>query len=116
MVAGGAAPRYVRLRPRASLSAILDGRSEQALPDGADHLVAKTTVEILTLRPTMSFGLEVVSQKITWNTNRDSLPSLKRDIRFLQYNPMERPKAGRKPKVEIAGEGKTDTKKSESGK
>ena len=58
MVAGGAAPRYVRLRPRASLSAILDGRSEQALPDGADHLVAKTTVEILTLRPTMSFGLE----------------------------------------------------------
>ena len=33
MVAGGAAPRYVRLRPRPSLSAILDGRSEQALPD-----------------------------------------------------------------------------------
>ena len=58
MVAGGAAPRYVRLRPRASLSAILDGRSEQALPDVADHLVAKTTVEILTLRPTMNFGLE----------------------------------------------------------
>jgi hypothetical protein len=58
MVAGGAAPRYVRLRPRASLSAILDGRSEQALPDGAAHLVAKTTVEILTLRPMMSLGLE----------------------------------------------------------
>jgi len=57
MVAGGAAPRYVRLRPRASLSAILDGRSEQALPDGANHLIAKTTVEILTLRPTMSLGL-----------------------------------------------------------
>jgi hypothetical protein len=37
MVAGGTAPRYVRLRPRPSLSAILaerlDGRSEQALPD-----------------------------------------------------------------------------------
>jgi hypothetical protein len=58
MVAGGAAPRYVRLRPRASLSAILDGRSEQAFPDGTDHLVAKTTVEILTLLPTMSLGLE----------------------------------------------------------
>jgi hypothetical protein len=58
MVAGGAAPRYVRLRPRASLSAILDGRSEQTLPDGAGHLVSKTTVEILTLRPTMSLGLE----------------------------------------------------------
>jgi len=57
MVAGGAAPRYVRLRPRASLSAVLDGRSEQAPPDGANHLISKTTVEILTLRPTMSFGL-----------------------------------------------------------
>jgi hypothetical protein len=60
MVAGGTAPRYVRLRPRRSLSAILDGRSEQALP-GDDHkmndLIAKTTVEILTLRPTMSYGL-----------------------------------------------------------
>ena len=57
MVAGGAAPRYVRLRPRPDLSAVLDGRSEQALPDTVDHLIARTTVEILTLRPTMSYGL-----------------------------------------------------------
>jgi len=57
MVAGGAAPRYVRLRPRASLSAVLDGRSEQALSDGVSALIAKTTVEVLTLRPTMSLGL-----------------------------------------------------------
>src|SRR5713226_8746522 len=57
MVAGGAVPRYVRLRPRTSLSAILDGRSEQPLPGGVDQLIAKTTVEILTLRPTMSYGL-----------------------------------------------------------
>jgi hypothetical protein len=57
MVAGGAAPRYVRLRPRPSLSTILDGRSEQALPDGVNPLVGKTTVEILTLRPTMSLGI-----------------------------------------------------------
>jgi hypothetical protein len=57
MVAGGAAPRYVRLRPRGSLSAILDGRSEQALPDKANDWVAKTTVEILNLRPTMSYRL-----------------------------------------------------------
>jgi len=57
MVAGGAAPRYVRLRPRPSLSAVLDGRSEQALPDGINPLIARTTVEILTLRPTMSLGL-----------------------------------------------------------
>ena len=57
MVAGGAAPRYVRLRPRPSLSALLDGKGEQALPDGVKSLVARTTVEILTLRPTMSYGL-----------------------------------------------------------
>jgi len=57
MVAGGAAPRYVRLRPRPSLSALLDGKSEQALPDAVNHLIAKTTVEILILRPTMSLGL-----------------------------------------------------------
>jgi len=57
MVAGGAAPRYVRLRPRASFSAVLEGRGEPALPDAVNALVAKTTVEILTLRPTMSLGL-----------------------------------------------------------
>jgi hypothetical protein len=57
MVAGGAAPRYVRLRARPSLSAILEGRSEQALPEAVSRSIAKTTVEILTLRPTMSYGL-----------------------------------------------------------
>jgi len=57
MVAGGTAPCYVRLRPRPSISAILDGGSEQALPDGVNHLIAKMTIEILTLRPTMSLGL-----------------------------------------------------------
>ncbi len=57
MVAGGTAPRYVRLRPRPSLSAILDARSEQPLPDGVNALIAKTTVEILNLRPAMSYGL-----------------------------------------------------------
>ena len=58
MVAGAAAPRYVRLRPRPSLAAILDEESEQALPDKVDDLIAKTTVEILNLRPTMSYNLE----------------------------------------------------------
>ena len=57
MVAGGPAPRYVRLRPRASLSAILDGKSDQALPDNVNGLIAKTSIEILNLRPTMSYGL-----------------------------------------------------------
>ncbi len=57
MVAGGTTPRYVRLRPRPTLSAILDGRREQAVPDGVNSLIAKTTVEILSLRPTMSYGV-----------------------------------------------------------
>ena len=51
LIAGGHTPRYVRLRPRATLSAILDLKRE--LPD----LVTSATIEILNLRPTMSYGL-----------------------------------------------------------
>jgi hypothetical protein len=57
MVAGGATPRYVRLRPRASLSELLAEAREQALPAEVAAVVAKTTVEILNLRPTMSYGI-----------------------------------------------------------
>jgi len=57
MVAGGTTPRYVRLRPRASLSAMLDDRVGRALPDRVQLLVARETVEILNLRPTLSYGL-----------------------------------------------------------
>ena len=60
MLAGGAAPRYVRLRPRPSLSALLDGKSEQALHDKVNGLIAKTTVEILNLRPAMCYGVSPV--------------------------------------------------------
>ncbi len=35
----------------------VEGRSEQALPEAVSRSIAKTTVEILTLRPTMSYGL-----------------------------------------------------------
>ena len=59
MVVGGTAPRYVRLRPRPSLSAILDGRNEQALPEAVNHVIAKTTIDILNLRPTMCYGLSL---------------------------------------------------------
>ncbi|MGZ4809642.1 MAG: hypothetical protein ACXV7D_09985 [Thermoanaerobaculia bacterium] len=57
MIAGGTAPRYLRLRPRPNLSAILDGRSEQALPEYVNDLISKTTIEILNLRPAMSYGI-----------------------------------------------------------
>lgn len=56
MVAGGLAPRYVCLRPRPTLAALLNS-SGRAVSDNANALVAKTTVEILNLRPTMSYGL-----------------------------------------------------------
>ncbi len=62
MAAGGATPRYVRLRPRPSLSAVLEGRIEQALPDEANDLVTKTTVEILNLRPTLCLGVSPALQ------------------------------------------------------
>ena len=57
MVAGGAVPRYVRLRPRLSVAGVLDASKEPALPAGMSRLIAKATVEILTLRPAMSLGL-----------------------------------------------------------
>jgi hypothetical protein len=57
MAAGGAAPRYVRLRPAASLAAVLAHSGEPPLPDPTARLAARTTVEILTLRPTLSIGL-----------------------------------------------------------
>lgn len=57
MVAGGATPCYVRLRPRPSLSALLGAKDGLELPGKSARLIAKTTVEILNLRPTMSYGL-----------------------------------------------------------
>jgi hypothetical protein len=50
MIAGGTSPRYVRLRPRPNLSALLNETSP--LPD---KLIAKITVEILNLRPAMCY-------------------------------------------------------------
>jgi len=60
MVAGGTAPRYIRLRPRPSLSAILEGSSAQVLPANVNAFVTKAAVEILTFRPTMSYGVAAV--------------------------------------------------------
>ena len=53
MVAGGGPTRYIRLRPRACLAAILDQRADQALPERANGLISKITVETLNLRPNM---------------------------------------------------------------
>ena len=50
MIAGGVAPRYLRLRPRPNLAALLAEASP--LPD---KLIAKITIEILNLRPAMCY-------------------------------------------------------------
>jgi hypothetical protein len=57
LVAGGQVPGYVRLRPRPSLAAILEETRDGLLPDALVPLVARTTTEILNLRPTLSYGL-----------------------------------------------------------
>ena len=57
MIAGGSTPRYVRLRPQSSYAATIAAADGQALAEKARDLVANTTVEILTLRPAMSYGL-----------------------------------------------------------
>jgi len=57
ILVGGTTPRYIRLRPRSSMAAILEGKGEQALPAKVNGLTAKTTVEILTFRPTLSLGV-----------------------------------------------------------
>lgn len=57
LVAGGPTPRYVRLRPRRSLSAVLIRSGEEPLPEPARRLVERTSVEIWSLRPTMSLGV-----------------------------------------------------------
>jgi hypothetical protein len=62
MLAGGPAPRYVRLRPWATLSEILDERAAKALPETVNGLVAKETLEILNLRPALCYGVTPTSK------------------------------------------------------
>jgi hypothetical protein len=57
MIAGGPSPRYVRLRPRANLTAIIEGQHEQALPEKVNSLTTRITIEILSLRPAMSYNV-----------------------------------------------------------
>jgi hypothetical protein len=62
MVAGASVPRYLRIRSRQSLAAILDEQGEQALPDSVSSLIVRTTIDIGILRPTMSHNLEPARQ------------------------------------------------------
>jgi hypothetical protein len=66
MVAGGAAPGYVRPRPRdPGLSAILEERNEPVPPDKLKDLITTTTAEILDPRPTVCLGLTPAGQSRT---------------------------------------------------
>jgi hypothetical protein len=58
MRAGGAGPRYARLRPLAGISSLL-ASDDRLLPGRAVPSVAKMTIEILNLRPALSLGIEV---------------------------------------------------------
>lgn len=62
MIAGGTTPRFVRLRPRQSLSEIIDGKNEQGFDDQTNKMIEKITIEILNLKPTMSYGLPAPKQ------------------------------------------------------
>lgn len=53
LVLGGKLPCYVRLRPRASLAAILGELADQPLPEKINDLIANMRVEVLNLRPNM---------------------------------------------------------------
>jgi hypothetical protein len=57
LVAGGPEARYVRLRPRASIAAIVASQVAPASPKSLTAMITAPKVEILTLQPTMSFGL-----------------------------------------------------------
>jgi hypothetical protein len=57
MVAGGPVPRYLRLRPRLSLSTLIEERDDSALPAEVGDIVQRANVEILALRPTMTYRL-----------------------------------------------------------
>jgi hypothetical protein len=53
LVVGGNTPRYVCLRPRASLEGVFDERADRSLPDKVNGLIVKVTVETLNLRTNM---------------------------------------------------------------
>ena len=63
LVIGGEPPRYVRIRPRVSLAAILDARAEQTLPESVTGMIAKITVETLNLRPNMLVNVTPHTQR-----------------------------------------------------
>ena len=58
VLAGGPSPRYLRLRPRRNVLALLEAMSEETLPGTVNGLIAKMTVEIMNLRPAMSYNVE----------------------------------------------------------
>jgi hypothetical protein len=62
MIAGGSAPRYVRLRSQPSYASLASAAHDQALPGEALTLVTKQSIEILTLRPAMSYRLTPARQ------------------------------------------------------
>jgi hypothetical protein len=63
LVVGGNTTCYVRLRPRASLGAILDERADGILPQSVNGLISKITVETLNLRANMLVNVTPVTDR-----------------------------------------------------
>jgi hypothetical protein len=57
LLTGANVPRYVRLRPKKDLEALLDDRAGAPLPLGTANLIDSEKVEVLSFRPTMSLNI-----------------------------------------------------------
>lgn len=57
LVSGGKTPRYVRLRPKADIGAVLEDSADAALPASATALIESSKVEVLSFRPTLSYNV-----------------------------------------------------------
>ena len=57
LLTGASVPRYLRLRPKKDLEALLEDRAGAALPAGTAALIESEKVEILNYRPAMSLNV-----------------------------------------------------------
>ncbi|HZI77610.1 MAG TPA: hypothetical protein VFD73_26920 [Gemmatimonadales bacterium] len=56
LVTGGEVPKYLRLRPRARISAVVDGADDQVLAQ-ANAMITRVTVELLVSDPALTIDV-----------------------------------------------------------
>jgi hypothetical protein len=62
LVAGGSVPRYLRLRSRPRLSAVLENADDQVLA-GAGSMISRVSVELLVSQPTLTIDVQGAGRK-----------------------------------------------------